>query len=111
MKRKMFSKIISNIAISFFFTAIFVLLFYYILDDKVDKVISLVNMTSVHLVEKKVDKSKKKFAPYEVYINVQMLTEQLKSYIGEVVTINYGVDFAISLSSESTTQIVSLMEV
>lgn len=47
MKRIMFSKIISNIAISFFFTAITVSLFYYLLDEKVDEVISLVNMTSI----------------------------------------------------------------
>ena len=82
--------------------------------DRSDVVISNIKSGSeelVEIVEKKVDKSKKKFEPYEVYINVQMLTEQLKSYIGEVVTINYGVDFAISLSSENTTQIVSLMEV
>ena len=82
--------------------------------DRSNVVISNIKSGSeelVEIVEKKVDKSKKKFEPYEVYINVQMLTEQLKSYIGEVVTINYGVDFAISLSSESTTQIVSLMEV
>ena len=82
--------------------------------DRNNVVVSNVKSGSEELVdytEKKVDKSKKKFEAYEVFINVQMLTEQLKSYVGEVVTINYGTDFAISLSSESTTQIVSLMEV
>ena len=82
--------------------------------DKNNIVVSNVKSGSEELVEiteRKVDKNKKKFEPFEVFINVQMLTEQLKSYIGEVVTINYGTDFAISLSSENTTQIVSLMEV
>lgn len=60
--------------------------------------------------EKKV-KNKKKFEPSEVYINASMLMEQLKAYPGEVVTIEHGTDFAISLVSEQTTQIVSLMEV
>lgn len=52
MRRIMFSKIISNIAISFFFTAMFVLVYYYVLDERVDKVISLINMTSVKLIER-----------------------------------------------------------
>ena len=60
--------------------------------------------------EKKV-KNKKKFESSEVYINASMLMEQLKAYPGEVVTIEHGTDFAISLVSEQTTQIVSLMEV
>ena len=81
--------------------------------DRSDAIVSNVKSGSEELVEyteKKVDKSKKKFEPFEVYVNVQMLTEQLKSYIGDIVTVNYGTDFAISLSSETTTQIVSLME-
>lgn len=56
-------------------------------------------------------KNKKKFEPSEVYINASMLMEQLKAYPGEVITIEHGTDFAISLVSEQTTQIVSLMEV
>lgn len=65
----------------------------------------------VEYTERKVNKGAKKFDPFDVYINVQMLAEQLKAYDGEVVTINYGTDFAISLTSDTTTQIVSLMEV
>lgn len=81
--------------------------------DRSNVVVSNVKSGSEELVEyteKKVDKSHKKFEPFEVYVNVQMLAEQLKSYMGDVVTINYGTDFAISLSSDTTTQIVSLME-
>lgn len=102
MKRKMFSKIISNIAISFFFTAIFVLLFYYILDDKVDKVISLVNMTSVHLVEKKVDteynfESKKlknypKFGTVYASLKIDKIDMDLPIYHGDTMKyLRYGV--------------------
>jgi len=54
-------------------------------------------------------KNKKKFEPSEVFINADMLMEQLKAYVGDVVTIEHGVDFAIALVSENTTQIISLM--
>jgi DNA polymerase III sliding clamp (beta) subunit (PCNA family) len=80
--------------------------------DKDAVVVSNVKSGSSESVEYTEHKgSKKKFEPTEVYINSQMLLEQLKAFIGEVVTINYGTDFAISLSSENTIQIVSLMEV
>jgi len=65
---------------------------------------------AVGYVEKK-SKSKKKFEAFEVYINAKMLMDQLKAYVGENVTVEYGTDFAISLVSEDTTQIISLMEV
>ena len=65
---------------------------------------------SVQYIEKK-SKVKKKVVPVEVYINADMISTQLKSYVGDIVSIEYGVDFAISLVSEDTTQIISLMEV
>ena len=65
---------------------------------------------AVEYIEKK-SKSKKKFEAFEVYINSKMLMDQLKAYIGDNVTVEYGTDFAIALVSEDTTQIISLMEV
>ena len=56
-------------------------------------------------------KNKKKFEPNEVYINADMLIEQLKAYPNDVVTIEHGVDFAISLISDETTQIIGLMQI
>ena len=64
----------------------------------------------VQYIEKK-SKVKKKVVPFEAYINADMISTQLKSYVGDIVSIEYGVDFAISLVSEDTTQIISLMEV
>ena len=49
--KKTCRKIICNIAYAFFFTAIFVLLYNYLLDDKVSKYVSIINMTSVELME------------------------------------------------------------
>ncbi len=46
MKKMLLSKIITNIAYAFFFTAIFVLLYSYILDEHVDSYITLVNKRS-----------------------------------------------------------------
>ena len=42
-------------------------------------------------------------------INVDMLTEQLKAYAGEVVTIKFGGTQAIELYADATKQIISLM--
>ena len=46
---------------------------------------------------------------YACYINVNMLTEQLKAYTGEVVTIKFGGIQAIELYTDTTKQIISLM--
>lgn len=46
---------------------------------------------------------------YACYINVDMFTEQLKAYTGEVVTIKFGGIQAIELYSDTTKQIISLM--
>lgn len=51
MKRINIRKFASNIAISFFFTSIFVLIFYYIIDDKVSSYISLINTVSIERKE------------------------------------------------------------
>lgn len=65
---------------------------------------------SVSYIEKK-SNVEKKVTAFEAYINADMVSTQLKSYVGDIVSIEYGVDFAISLVSEDTTQIISLMEV
>ena len=46
---------------------------------------------------------------YACYINIDMLTEQLKAYTGEVVTIKFGGIQAIELYTDNTKQIISLM--
>ena len=54
---------------------------------------------------------KAKEPDFELYINADMLTVQLKAYNGEVVKIGYGHDHVISLTTDKTTQIVALMSV
>lgn len=46
---------------------------------------------------------------FELYINADMLSEQLKAYNGDVVKIGYGHDNVISLITDKTTQLVALM--
>ena len=50
-------------------------------------------------------------ATFNCYINADMFIEQLKAYEGEVVTIMFGLDYAIELSGTNTKQIISLMSV
>ena len=47
MRKNNLRKFASNIAISFFFTSIFVLIYYYKLDDKVNVYVSLINLVSI----------------------------------------------------------------
>jgi len=69
------------------------------------------NMKSGSIEEVEYMEKKSNVDSFEVYINADMLMEQLKSYFGDTVTIEYGEDFAISLVSDTTTQIISLMSV
>ena len=48
--RKLLKTVATNVAIAFFFSAIFVLIYYYIFEDKVSSYISLINTTAIKRV-------------------------------------------------------------
>ncbi len=102
MKRIKIRKFASNIAISFFFTSLFVLLFYYILDDKVSKYISLINTVAIerHDIEVNAtyDFSQKRLIDYPNFgnkyarIKISSIDLDLPVYHGDTLKIlRYGV--------------------
>lgn len=102
MSKIKIKKFASSIAISFFFAAIFVLVFYFVLEDKISPYISLINTTAVKEIDSEIKTSynfnAKRLIRYPDYgqkygtLKISSINLKLPLYFGDTLKIlRYGV--------------------